>query len=133
MGDLGGADTAMLPQCLGAAAGCEPLVHIRPARVALLVGDQRPVGVVAALGNRELAKRLFNEAFTMFVKDPLVIGAPCPAMLDVVFWWCAFVALTGAYVLVGIALVIGGWSKSQRAGVKLTSEATLVMRHFGRA
>ena len=54
-------------------------------------------------------------------------------MIDAVFWWCAFVALAGSYGLVGIALVSSSWSKSAHDGVELSSEATLVMRHFGRA
>ena len=74
-----------------------------------------------------------NETFTMFVKNLLVIGAPCPAMLDIVFWWCAFVALAGSYVLVGIALRAGSLSKSHRAETELFSKPTLVMRRFGQA
>lgn len=53
-------------------------------------------------------------------------------MFDALFWWCAFVALAGSYVLVGIAL-IGGRSRLRSAEAKLSSEATLVMRHFGQA
>ena len=69
----------------------------------------------------------------MIVKDPLVIGARRPTMFDVMFWWCAFVALTGSYVLVGIALITGSRPKSHRAEAQLSGEPTLMMRHFGRA
>jgi hypothetical protein len=43
-------------------------------------------------------------------------------MFDVVFWWCAFVALAGSYVLVGIGLLTSGPSKSHRAGGELAGE-----------
>lgn len=68
----------------------------------------------------------------MSVEDPLTIGGPPSAMFDALFWWCAFVALAGSYVLVGIAL-IGGRSRLRSAEAKLSGEATLVMRHFGQA
>lgn len=69
----------------------------------------------------------------MPLKDPFVIGALCPVMLDAVFWWCAFVALAGSYALIGIALVKGSWSKPQRPEAELSGEATLMMWHFGQA
>jgi hypothetical protein len=79
------------------------------------------------------SKDSLNEAFTMIVKDLLVTGAPCPTMFDVMFWWCAFVALAGSYVLVGIVLITGSRPKSHRLEAQLSTEPTLMMRHFGRA
>ena len=54
-------------------------------------------------------------------------------MLDVVFWWCAAVALAGSAALVGLALLVGRPPRSQAAEMQLTPEEHLTMRHFGRA
>lgn len=54
-------------------------------------------------------------------------------MLDVAFWWCVAVAMTGSVGLVGIALVAGRTIRSQPRGVPLSRSEPLVLRHFGRA
>jgi hypothetical protein len=54
-------------------------------------------------------------------------------MLDVVFWWCALVALTGSVALVGIGLWAGHPSRSRAPGIRLARDEPLVLRHFGRA
>ncbi|MGT2481704.1 hypothetical protein ACU4GR_29205 [Methylobacterium oryzae CBMB20] len=54
-------------------------------------------------------------------------------MLDVAFWWCVAVALTGSVGLVGLALFAGRSAHSQPRGVKLPRNEPLVLRHFGRA
>ncbi|MGE8128844.1 hypothetical protein ACQKQD_17865 [Methylobacterium sp. NPDC080182] len=54
-------------------------------------------------------------------------------MLDVAFWWCVAVALTGSVGLVGLAVVAGRSGRSQPRGLKLARTEPLVLRHFGRA
>ena len=54
-------------------------------------------------------------------------------MLDVVFWWCAVVALAGSATLIGMARFTGCKCKTRPARVELFSETPVVMRHFGRA
>ena len=61
------------------------------------------------------------------------IGAPCSPMLDILFWVCAIVALTGSAALIGIALFTGRPSGARSARVAVPREDALVMRHFGRA
>ncbi|MGH1589316.1 hypothetical protein ACRBEV_14340 [Methylobacterium phyllosphaerae] len=54
-------------------------------------------------------------------------------MLDVVFWWCVIVALTGSVALFGIAVFAGRTRRSQPRGIQLPRDEPLVLRHFGRA
>ncbi|GAN50340.1 hypothetical protein ACXR8U_13395 [Methylobacterium radiotolerans] len=54
-------------------------------------------------------------------------------MLDVAFWWCVAVALTGSVGLVGLALFAGRGARSRPRGVRLARAEPLVLRHFGRA
>jgi hypothetical protein len=54
-------------------------------------------------------------------------------MLDIVFWWCAMVALAGSAALVGLALSAGRVPRSQPTGPKRPRDEQLMMRHFGRA
>ncbi|WP_331318233.1 hypothetical protein [Methylobacterium mesophilicum] len=54
-------------------------------------------------------------------------------MLDLAFWWCVAVALTGSVGLIALALFAGRSGRSQPRGVRLLRTEPLVLRHFGRA
>jgi len=54
-------------------------------------------------------------------------------MLDVAFWSCVAVALTGSVGLIGLALFAGRAHRSQPRGLRLARSEPLVLRHFGRA
>ncbi|MCJ2052461.1 hypothetical protein [Methylobacterium sp. J-070] len=54
-------------------------------------------------------------------------------MLDIVFWWCALVALAGSAALVGVALLFGRGPQAVRVRVRPSAQTPSVVRRFGRA
>ncbi|SDA30106.1 hypothetical protein SAMN02799622_04639 [Methylobacterium sp. UNC378MF] len=76
---------------------------------------------------------MLNQPFTKRLESSDRNRSPVAAMLDVAFWWCVAVALTGSVGLIGLALFAGRAHRSQPRGLRLARSEPLVLRHFGRA